>query len=382
MASPPIALDALATPCLLLDQQRVQGNVERLRGRVHARGARLRLHVKTSKSIDAARLAMESPTGPIAVSTLREADYFFSHGVTDILYAVGIAPQKLDHIVALRRRGAQLAIVLDNPAAALAVADKTAATGERLEVFLEIDCDGHRSGLRPDDPALPAIAAIVHNSGATVAGVMTHAGNSYFCEGRDALQTMSVQERECAVQAAACVRAAGIPCPAVSIGSTPTASCVGDLAGVTEVRAGVFTFFDLFMAGLGVCQTQNIALSVLTTVIGHRPDRNWVIVDAGWMALSRDRGTARQTVDQGYGVVCDADGVPIEDLIVSDANQEHGIVARRSGSGPMPAALKVGTLLRIMPNHACATAAQHDRYHVIATGEPTVTAIWPRISGW
>ena len=140
-------------------------------------------------------------------------------------------------------------------------------------------------------------------------------------------------------------------------------------------------FFDLVMAGIGACRLEDIALSVLTSVIGHQPDRGRIMIDAGWMALSRDRGTAAQPVDQGYGLVCDLEGRVLPDLIVSAANQEHGIVTRRPGTnGPLPE-LPLGALLRILPNHACATAAQHERYHVLpATPAPLMT--WPRVRGW
>jgi D-serine deaminase-like pyridoxal phosphate-dependent protein len=167
----------------------------------------------------------------------------------------------------------------------------------------------------------------------------------------------------------------------VSVGSTPTATFAERMDGVTEVRAGVYMFFDLVMAGLGVCTLDDIALTVMTSVIGHQPDRNWIITDAGWMAMSRDRGTANQRLDQGYGVVCDLSGRPIDDLIVAQTNQEHGIVADRRGRPIDPVRFPVGMLLRVMPNHACATAAQYAQYHVIA-GEPVVEAVWPRFSGW
>ena len=110
------------------------------------------------------------------------------------------------------------------------------------------------------------------------------------------------------------------------------------------MRAGVYVFFDLVMEGLGVCDLDDIALSVLITVIGHQP--GWIIVDAGWMAMSRDRGTADQPVDQGYGLVCDAAGQPFADLIMLRANQEHGIIAVRPGSGAAVPDLLVGTSLR------------------------------------
>jgi D-serine deaminase-like pyridoxal phosphate-dependent protein len=189
------------------------------------------------------------------------------------------------------------------------------------------------------------------------------------------------QERSGAVRAAERLRDAGFPSPVVSVGSTPTATFADDVSGVTEVRAGVFVFFDLVMAGLGVCTYDDVALSVLTSVIGHQREKGWTIVDAGWMAMSRDRGTSSQAVDQGYGVVCDTEGRVLPDLIVSGANQEHGIVSHRSGDPARMPDIPVGTLLRILPNHACATAAQHDRYHVLgAAGE--IERVWPRFNGW
>jgi D-serine deaminase-like pyridoxal phosphate-dependent protein len=210
---------------------------------------------------------------------------------------------------------------------------------------------------------------------------MTHAGDSYNCGGIEEIRAMAERERAAVIACAKALDAAALPCDIVSVGSTPTATYAERMDGVTEVRAGVYMFFDLFQAGLGVCEVDDIALSVLTSVIGHQADRNWIITDAGWMALSRDRGTAKQRVDQGYGVVCDLGGRPIDDLIVADTNQEHGIIADRNGKAIDLSRFPVGTLLRILPNHACATAAQHPQYHVIA-GEPVVEATWPRFSGW
>jgi D-serine deaminase-like pyridoxal phosphate-dependent protein len=225
------------------------------------------------------------------------------------------------------------------------------------------------------------IGRILEEGGASLRGVMTHAGESYSARSIAELEGFAEQERLAVVTAAQHLRASGLPCPVISVGSTPTAHFARNLDGVTEVRAGVFTFFDLVMAGIGVCTLDDLALSVLTTVIGHQADKGWVLCDAGWMALSRDRGTQGQAVDQGYGVVCDADGRPYDNLIVEAANQEHGIIALRPGSvEPLPD-LPVGTVLRILPNHACATGAQFDAYTVLpADGGPL--AVWPRFRGW
>ncbi|MFD2184696.1 DSD1 family PLP-dependent enzyme [Rhodoplanes azumiensis] len=357
-------------------------NIALMQSRVGALGATLRPHVKTSKCIEVGRLQRDAGALGITVSTLKEAEAFFAAGFDDITYAVGIAPQRLDRVLALRRAGCRLTILVDSRESARAVVDKGRSEAHAFDVMIEVDTDGHRSGVRPDDDLLIAIGEILQQGGAILAGVLTHAGSSYGLSTPEALQAMAEQERAGCVRAATRLRAAGLPCPVVSVGSTPTALSAEKLDGVTEVRAGVYVFFDLVMANVGVCTPQDVALSVLATVIGHQADKGWAITDAGWMAMSRDRGTQAQQRDYGYGAVCDVAGTLLDDLIVSGANQEHGIVARRDGTADpdIVRRVPVGTRLRILPNHACATATQFDAYHVLdADG---TTQVWRRFHGW
>ncbi|WP_211226197.1 alanine racemase [Desulfomicrobium escambiense] len=377
----PCPLEALDTPCLLLDEARMDGNIARLRNRLAAAGVAFRPHLKTAKSWEISRRLMATPHGPATVSTLREAEALAACGVTDITYAVGIAPQKLPRVLALRRQGVDLTVLLDSVAQARAVA-AASDPSDPIPALIELDCDGHRSGVQPgDSQQLLAIAHALKPT-ARLRGVLVHAGESYEARGEEALAAAAEGERAAAVEAARTLRDAGWICPVVSVGSTPTAFSARSYEGVTEVRAGVFVFFDLVQVGIGICAIDDIAVSVLTTVIGHQRDKGWAIVDAGWTAMSCDRGTAGQTVDQGYGLVCYADGRPVGDLVVRGVNQEHGVVAPRSGNPADLPDLPVGTRLRILPSHACATVTQFDRYHVVGAGGEEVTAVWPRLMGW
>lgn len=374
-------LAQLETPALLLDEARMTRNIERMQAQMRRLGVTFRPHVKTNKCLEVSRRLMATPQGPITVSTLREADQFAAAGVTDILYAVCIAPNKLDHVMRLQDQGVRLTIILDGLEAARCVAERAQASGRHFDVLIEIDCDGHRSGLKPEAADLIELGRYLEAHGIPVRGVMTHAGESYNCDTPEALRMMAEQERAAVVRAAERLRAAGMACPVVSVGSTPTALFAEQLAGVTEVRAGVFVFFDLVMAGINVCTVDDIALSVLATVIGHQPEKGWTILDAGWMAMSRDRGTQKQKLDQGYGLVCDLNGRPLADLILVGANQEHGIMAHRDGRVAGALHLPVGTQVRILPNHACPTAAQYSHYQVLGPGDE-ITAQWPRFNGW
>jgi D-serine deaminase-like pyridoxal phosphate-dependent protein len=368
---------SIDTPALLLDAEKLERNCRRMRERVHSQGAMLRPHVKTAKSVEVAQVALDAPAGPITVSTLREAEYFVDHGFRDILYAVGIVPGKVPRIAELIDRGARVSAIVDSTEGARALLGAAAESGVRIPALIEIDSDGHRAGIPPGDPRLAEVAAALGDS---LHGVMTHAGGSYTCASPEAIRAAAERERASVVESAAALRRLGHACPVVSVGSTPTATFAESFAGVTEVRTGVYVFHDLVMAGLGVCGVEDIAISVLASVIGQQSEKNWVLVDAGWTAMSRDRGTASQKVDQGYGLVCDAAGRPIDDLILADANQEHGIIARRDGGSIDLSRFPIGSQLRILPNHACATAAQHAEYQVLKGGKPAQT--WERFGGW
>jgi D-serine deaminase-like pyridoxal phosphate-dependent protein len=279
------------------------------------------------------------------------------------------------------QQGCDLKIITDSKESARAIVEYGQAGGVSFKVFIEVDTDGHRSGVVPDSPDLVPIADILVRGGSVVAGVLTHAGSSYDLSDEAALRALAEQERAGCLRAAERLRGAGHACPAVSVGSTPTALSAVALDGITEVRAGVYVFFDLVMHSVGVCGMDEIALSVLTTVIGHQKEKGWAITDAGWMAMSRDRGTAGRRTDYGYGQVCDAQGSPIPGYTVSGANQEHGIVSRAiSPDNAIAERFPVGTLLRILPNHACATGAQFPQYHAVSP-EGSVE-VWPRFYGW
>ncbi len=378
----PDTLETLETPCLVVDADRMERNITRLRTRLDTLGVSLRPHLKTAKSIEAAHKVMTTPQGPATVSTLKEAEQFAAAGVRDMIYAVGIAPDKLARVAEMRARGIDLMVVADNVEQAEAIAAASKAAGLRIPALIEIDCDGHRSGVPPHDHARLLQIGEVLVAGAELRGVLTHAGDSYRGGGPEAQERFAEAERKAVVDAAQVLRAAGLPCPVVSVGSTPTAHHAKDLTGVTEVRAGVFVFFDLVMAGIGICQVDDIALSVLATVIGHQREKGWIMTDGGWMSLSRDRGTAKQAVDMGFGLVCDINGKTFSDIIVADVNQEHGIIAVRPGSNGRLPDLAVGDRVRILPNHACATAAQHGAYHVVRGASHDVEAVWPRFGGW
>jgi D-serine deaminase-like pyridoxal phosphate-dependent protein len=371
----------LPTPALVLDRAALAGNCAAMAARAAKLGVRLRPHMKTAKSAEAAKVATAGQFGGITVSTLAEAEYFAAHGFRDITYAVGIVPGKLDEVARLQREGVRLTLVTDNVAAAAAAAQRAAALGAEFALLVEIETGGGRAGVLPDSAELLDVArAIASARGLSLAGVLTHAGHSYKCKGESAIAAVAEEERAGAVRAAERLRAAGLPCPVVSVGATPTAMFARSLEGVTEMRPGVYTLMDLYQMAIGVCRREDIAASVLATVIGHNPRTGRILVDAGALALSQDKGAAGLMQNVGFGWVCGEKGEPLDGLYVAETNQEHGMIAAASGAPPFTK-LPVGARVRILPNHACMMAAPYARYNVVERGDEVV-AVWDKASGW
>ncbi len=375
-------LSSLETPCLILDRARLVRNAARMTDRFHGSGLRLRPHMKSAKSIDVARIALAGNFGGVTVSTLKEAEYFADHGIDDITYAVSLVSEKLPRIARLLRRSIRINAITDQIAMAEEISRRAVAEGIVLNMLIELDSGERRAGLITGTDAIVDLGRVIHAlPGIRLAGVLTHAGNSYLCRSLAALYQVAEQERLAAVTAADQLRAAGLPCPVVSVGSTPTATHGRSHEGLTEMRCGVYMFGDVFQSEIWSCALADIAVSVLATVIGHRPEMNCALIDAGALALSKDRstGAAGLPEDVGFGMIMDETCTRRIDAVrVGHVYQEHGMLA---SDGPFPyGVLPIGARVRVLPNHACMTAAMYDAYHVVE--DDRVIDTWSRINGW
>ena len=177
----------LPTPCLVLDRAILQRNIRSMAAALARLKVPLRPHMKTAKSIDVARLVLAGQPGGITVSTLAEAEYFFGHGITDILYAVGVTPQKLEQVTRLNEAGAQIIVITDDPE----MAGRIGSHPHPPRTLIEIDSGEDRGGVDPDGDQLIELAARL---GGCVSGVLTHAGHSY--AGRSVKEIARIAEAE------------------------------------------------------------------------------------------------------------------------------------------------------------------------------------------
>jgi D-serine deaminase-like pyridoxal phosphate-dependent protein len=376
----------VSTPSLILDRAKLIRNLARMDNACKRNSVALRAHMKTAKSIDVARIVLEGHAENIAVSTLREAEYFADNGIMDIQYAVCILPDKLERVAEIQKRtGAIVRLITDSAQVACAIEVKAAELDAVFHVQIEIDCGENRTGIPADSAELPEIASILNAApGIVFDGIMTHAGHSYDCRTVPEIANLAEKERAAAVRAADRVRTLGFACPNVSVGSTPTALHAQHLDGITEARAGVYMFGDVFQSQINSCEVEDMAVSVLTEVTSCRPALNCFLIDAGALALSKDRSTQYVANDVGFGLISDAMGEIIAPQInVNRVFQEHGVV--RIPEQVPAEAFEIGTRLRVFPNHVCMTAAMYDRFFVVDSENgdgQEIIASWSRVNGW
>jgi D-serine deaminase-like pyridoxal phosphate-dependent protein len=370
-------LEAIPTPALLLDVERVRRNADQIGKRVIDFGARLRPHVKTHKSIEVARLQTAGHSGAITVSTLAEASAFVAGGFQDITYAVPIEPGKFAAALSLARLCERLNLITDDPEIPELLNQAARSESVSVNLFLKIDCGYHRCGVEPDSrEALEIPRRISDSSNLHFAGILTHAGHSYHYHSSEERLKVARNERDVMRQLATQLRDSGIDVPTVSVGSTPTVTVVDHLDGVDEARPGNYIFFDAFQASIGSCTLDDCALTVLSAVVHRDEKRNKIVIDAGAIALSKDRGAMEVDPNCGYGRVLDLEG-RLLDLRLESLSQEHGEIVSENGD---ISRFRVGSRLRILANHSCLSAAQHSHYNVLEKGR--IVDRWEIQRGW
>jgi D-serine deaminase-like pyridoxal phosphate-dependent protein len=371
-------IGTLTTPTLILDIARVRRNAERMSEIARRNDVRLRPHIKTHKCIEVARIQTEGHSGAITVSTLAEARAFAKHGFDDITYAVPIEQGKFDAALELIRGGTKLNLLTDDARTTGLLDEAAGKAGIRFDVFVKIDCGTHRVGVEPHTAEALEIPRLISDSKhLNLAGILTHAGHSYNAANKEEILDVARHERDLMAELADRLRRECIEVPTISIGSTPTMSLINHLEGIDEIRPGNYIFFDNFQATLGSCGFEDTALTVLTAVIHKDNGRRKLVVDAGAIALSKDRGPVGLDQGCGYGRVLDIEGNDTG-MRVTGMSQEHGEI--EAGDRPEFDRLKVGDRVRILANHSCLTAAQHSHYNAVENGE--VVDQWEIHRGW
>ena len=340
-------LSTLETPAVLVDRTVLERNVARAAQIAREAGVVLRPHAKTHKSLAIARLQMDAGAVGLTVAKTAEAMVFLEGGIRDVTVAHPlIDPRKITRLLeAARRTGSRVRVICNSMHGVEMLGSSAAALGAMLDVLVKVDVGLHRCGVDPAGPdGVDLARAIDAHAALRFDGLLSHAGHAYGAEGPEAVRDAAKAERRIMTEMADRIAHGGIAVPSISVGSTPTVWLGQSFAGLSEIRPGNYVFMDLTQVSLGVASRQDLALSVLATVVSK--NARYAIVDAGSKVLSSDRGPHGSTRVSGYGLATRVSD-PGDEIVVASLSEEHGFLAHEGRP------IAIGERFRIWPNHAC-----------------------------
>jgi len=385
-------LRSLRTPCAVVLQTVVKQNCTTMLARADKLGVTLRPHVKTHKTIEGALLQTGGRPSGITVSTIAEAEFFTKGGFDDVLYAVPITPDKLEHVGKLVADQAnRVHVCVDHHAQLDALIERAGSiSNEQWSVAIMVDCGYHRDGVDPESSlAIELATKAIAADRVDLFGVYTHGGHSYDADDIAGVHAVGEAERDATVRLADRIQTElGVEVACVGVGSTPTASNPPPTGfeGVNELHPGNYIFYDWIQHHYSSCATlDDVGIRVLTRVVGHYEASNTLLIDMGWT------GCSKQGAEVHYGALwrlgesgVDAGGV----LQIQNLKQEAGEVSTIDGSPVDFSQYPVGSFLQLIPFHSCAAAHQHHSLHVVDGGSETlsdesvVVNEWVRCRGW
>jgi D-serine deaminase-like pyridoxal phosphate-dependent protein len=351
---PPRLSDAtgatIDTPALVVDLDRMDAAIERMQRSMSERGVALRPHAKTHKSNEVGRRQLAAGAAGLTVGTIGEAEVYADAGLDDLFIAYPLVPSgpKAERLRAVAARS-RLRVGLDSAIGARVIAEALGTARDRVEVLLEIDSGGRRSGVAPE--AAGELARAAADLGLRVIGVFTHGGHGY--AGLDARAAAADDEVRTLTQAADDLRASGIEPRVISAGSTPTA--LGSARGaVTEERPGTYVFGDRQQVALGSVDADAVAAFVVARVVSVSRSGRRFVIDAGAKTLTKDV----PAYITGHAEI------PELDAVVARVSDYHGVVELAEGA-VMP---EIGRVVVVVPNHVCPVVDLFDAFHVVRDG--------------
>jgi D-serine deaminase-like pyridoxal phosphate-dependent protein len=358
--SSPHTFDALETPAVLVDLDRMMRNLDRAAAYASAHRLSLRPHVKTHKSPYVAAEQLARGAHGVTCATVHEAEVM-AEVSDDILMAYPpVGAPRAQRLAALPSR-ARITVALDSAHAIADLAEAARQARRTVGVYVEIDLGMHRVGLPSIDDAVALARRVRDERALELRGIAFYPGHV-----REPVDEQDDKLRAVGDSLGAALdrfAKAGIPVDVVSGGSTPTLWRTHEIPGVTEMRPGTYVYNDRTTAVVGACDWDDCALTVLATVVSTAVPGQ-AVIDAGTKALGRE--PVRGAADEGFGQLLDRPGV-----LVARMSEEHGILDLRNTDWRP----EVGERVRVIPNHVCIVVHLNDLVYGVRNGR--VESSWP-----
>jgi len=349
------------TPALLVDIDILDRNIAVMREGAAALGVKLRPHAKAHKCVEIAHRIISAGAIGISCATIGEAEAMTMGGIGGILVTAPLtSSDALNRLQRLLLRGADIAVVTDDPASLAQLAAVTERTGRTLDVVVDLDCGMGRTG------CLEIADAVTLARQAAAAPLLKFAGIQAYWGNLQQITPYGERARLIAVQtdrlasAIAALTEAGLP-PAIVTGGGTGSHRIDAASGLfTEIQPGSYLFMDSCYSTISISENDNPfqpSLFVAASVVSaNKPGR--VVVNAGLKAFATDSGkpVARRGAPPG--------------AVFRFMGDEHGALDFEDGKGP-----EIGSTIEFLTSHCDPTVNLYGQYQVVQ-GEYIID-IWP-----
>ena len=336
----------LETPVAIVDLDKLAANINRLQVYLDTHGIANRPHIKTHKIPEIAWMQLRAGAVGITCQKIGEAEAMAAAGIQDIFLPYNIiGVPKLERLVRLARR-VNLSVTADSAYTVRGLSTAAQEGGMTLSVLVEFDTGLNRCGVQSPAEAAELARIIAHSPGLRFSGLMTYPSNArtdpFIRETRALLQDEGVM----------------IDC--VSGGGSPGMWQAHTHPEVTEHRAGTYVYGDRHMLKTGAMQMEDIAFSVITTVVS-RPTADRGILDGGSKTFSSDLSGL-----EGHGLILEYPEARFYGM-----SEEHGHVDF-SHCSRKP---EIGERVTVIPNHCCVVSNLFNQ--IVGARNGKVEVVWP-----
>jgi 3-hydroxy-D-aspartate aldolase len=350
-----VTREDLPTPCMLLDVDLFEKNLNHMASHLKSHKMDFRGHVKIHKSTDIAKRQAELGAIGVTVATEAEAELFSAAGIKGVLMTRQAAGrEKTTRMAALARRDPTFLTILDDPWMADQFDEAAAVQKTKMNVVVEVNAGLTRSGIEPGEKAFRLAQRVMGKKNLNFKGLMAYSGVASHTRGWEARRKRSMNDIAGMLETAEMCRKSGIPVEIRTGGSTGTYNI--DPGHLTELQAGSYMFMDIGYVKVGSKSGSEFyddfaqSLTILSTVI-----------------VRQHPGTA--TIDCGIkGVLKPTDTVKGRpDMKIENQGAEYGILLWKDGDRD----LKLGGKVELYPTHLDSSTHVYDRYY-LAKGDNIV----------
>jgi 3-hydroxy-D-aspartate aldolase len=356
----------IPTPALLLDLDRFERNIQKMAAHLKSAGKKLRPHSKTHKCPEIARRQVAAGAIGVCVAKVGEAEVMAAAGIRNLLITTEVVgPEKIGRLLGVLRRQPETIVVVDHRDNVRELGDAVTRAGLVLNVLVDVDVGGRRTGVQPGEPAFDLGRQVMAQRALNLRGLQGYAGHCAHVMGFDERRRASRRWMGRLMKTRELFEKNQLPVDVVTGGSSGTFNIDVELEGMTELQSGSYCVMDLDYRRIGsprgaAYDDFEMALTVLTTVVSV-PSQEMAMVDGGFKAFSTDRPFVPETVEWP--------GVEY-----TWAGDEHGRLMTAE-PGRLP---KLGQLIEFFPPHCDPTINLYDRFYAMRGDQ--VEAVW-EISG-